>query len=109
MHNASSITCNTSFRVEFNIIGVSPIKVDILTAANGGIVKTNNDYTRTMTEKDTKENLERLKAIRAAHRGVITKKVQQVASNRIPDAQRVLGSPRGKQCIQAFWVVNKCV
>ena len=30
-----------------------------------------------MAEEDAKENLERLKAIRAAHRGVITKKVQQ--------------------------------
>ena len=31
----------------------------------------------TMAKEDAKENLERLKAIRAAHRGVITKKVQQ--------------------------------
>ncbi|XP_068757562.1 uncharacterized protein [Montipora capricornis] len=30
-----------------------------------------------MAEEDAKENFERLKAIRAAHRGVITKKVQQ--------------------------------
>ena len=30
-----------------------------------------------MAEEDAKENLERLKAIRAVHRVVITKKVQQ--------------------------------
>ena len=43
-------------------------------------MKTNSEHTSepTMAEEDAKENLERLKAIRAAHRGVITKKVQQV-------------------------------
>ena len=42
-------------------------------------MKTNSEYTSelTMAEEDAKENLEWLKAIRAAHRGVITKKVQQ--------------------------------
>ena len=42
-------------------------------------MKTNSEYKTepTMAEEDSKENLERLKAIRAAHRGVITKKVQQ--------------------------------
>ena len=42
-------------------------------------VKTNSEYTSelTMAKEDAKENLEWLKAIRAAHRGVITKKVQQ--------------------------------
>ena len=49
-----------------------------LHGAQRGAVKTNNEYTTepTMAEEDAKENLERLKAIRAARRGVITKKVQ---------------------------------
>ena len=42
-------------------------------------MKTNSEYTSepTVEEEDAKENLERLKAIRATHRGVITTKVQQ--------------------------------